>query len=110
MTRPAPPTGSAIALFAIALAVYANALPNGFVVDDLHQIVENSFFRQAVSLDPRFTEARLNLGVAWAVLRDRPCVAVEVEALRMLDAEAWARLQSIAAEADARDRAARHDH
>jgi Flp pilus assembly protein TadD len=64
-------------------------------------------FRQAVRLDPALSEARLNLGVACIVLRDRSCVSEQLDALRRADPEAALRLQSIAQEADQRERGGR---
>jgi protein O-mannosyl-transferase len=43
VTPPAPPIRTAIAVFVIAVVVYANTLLNGFVVDDVHQVVENDW-------------------------------------------------------------------
>ena len=34
---------AALAVFVAAVAVYANAIPNAFVVDDIHQVVENDW-------------------------------------------------------------------
>lgn len=55
-TSPGARAAQGAVLFAVAAAVYLNTLPNGLVIDDVHQIVENDWITGPRHLGEIFTQ------------------------------------------------------